>query len=325
MLAALVLFFAVPIVACDPVKRVAWGHPDGKIDGCFYYLIPDNLSLDPANSVKTLHVEFERTPSLPITGDDFRSDLISFAGLPSGRYFVGAAVTAFGSVSPPVFAPIAVTYLGSSIGTLLDYSGWLHTGAGNSLIVEDSLFSITSTDGLETLTTTSELTNVHAHESRITSAPPFTFTGEFRKSHVRGSFGVTFLSQYTAADKYYRLRSYDGGQFKISPHGTTITGDFSSGVIPRSGDWYSFAIRVEVNDQEMRIKAKVWNSNDPEPLGWQIDCIDGKNTRLESGKFGVWAMGSGQKWFRSFRVVDESKPLDEIPPSAPERARFRKA
>ena len=72
-----------------------------------------------------------------------------------------------------------------------------------------------------------------------------------------GGIGVTFFSQYPNMDAYYRLkREYDSGEFHIAPHGTNVTGDIVTGVVPSPNIWYWFRILVEDTGSRTEIRAK---------------------------------------------------------------------
>jgi hypothetical protein len=116
--------------------------------------------------------------------------------------------------------------------------------------------------------------------------------------------GVTFFSEYPLADAYYRLRRYaNKPAFHIAPHGTSVSGDLNTGVIPVANVWYRFRIQVEDTDTRTEIRAKVWSENDSEPFDWQAEAYDVTLTRLTSGTIGVWSYSSGSKYWDDMAVV----------------------
>ncbi|MEM7233867.1 MAG: PKD domain-containing protein, partial [Planctomycetota bacterium] len=184
---------------------------------------------------------------------------------------------------------------------------WLDTAAGNSLKEDDRLFSVVEIDGEDAIRTTSTATNIHSHFR--TPFQTTSFRGEFRVDNSRGGVGITFHSDYPNSDTYYRLRRFKRKDFHISNHGTSTSGDGSSGVVPRAKVWYAFAVSVENGSSETRIRAKIWEAKGSEPDSWQIDVRDDSETRLVSGKVGLWSMGSGRKYWRRLQV--NGRPLGE--------------
>jgi hypothetical protein len=117
--------------------------------------------------------------------------------------------------------------------------------------------------------------------------------------------GITFASDYPNSDSYYRLRSYNGGEFHLNlhPHGSSIlTGDISSDYIPSQGVWSEFRINVVDTGSRIEVKARVWTAGDVEPTGWQIDCYDDRADRFTYGKIGSWALGTGFKYWDDLEV-----------------------
>ena len=122
-------------------------------------------------------------------------------------------------------------------------------------------------------------------------------------TNSRGGIGVTFFSQYPNKDAYYRLRRYNRNAFHISPHGTKVTGDSDTGVVPLPNVWYRFKILVEDTGTRTEIRAKVWPENSAEPAAWQVECYDKSASRLTAGTIGVWSMGSGKKYWDDTTIV----------------------
>jgi predicted MPP superfamily phosphohydrolase len=137
-------------------------------------------------------------------------------------------------------------------------------------------------------------------------ASEFEYSGEFRFSREEAGVGVTFCNQMPRRlDRFYRLRRTElGGVMKLSPHGTVFSrGRSASAVSPSPGFWHSFRIRVENSGDAIRVRARVWLSDDAEPESWGIDCLDATPTRLSEGTIGVWTSGPGVKEFRKLDVV----------------------
>jgi chitodextrinase len=186
-----------------------------------------------------------------------------------------------------------------------DPAGWFDTASGNSLSQNDALFKIFNTTGATAFGTTSSLTNIHTHYIADQSEDwaNYRFTGKLMITNAGSGVGITFLSSFPAADKYYRLRKYSAGSFHISPHGTSITsGTTSTAVKPLANTWYEFLIEVEDTGTRTNIKAKVWPASTAEPANWQIDCYDANASRLTKGTIGFWGMSSGAKYFDDLNV-----------------------
>ena len=186
-----------------------------------------------------------------------------------------------------------------------DPAGWFDTASGNSLSQNDSLFKIFNTGSAIAFGTTSTATNIHTHyiAGQSEDWADYRFTGKLMMTNSDSGIGVTFLSQFPAADKYYRLRRYSTGSFHISPHGTSITsGTISTGVKPLANTWYEFIIEVEDTGTQTNIRAKVWQNGTAEPANWQVDCYDANASRLKKGTIGFWSMSAGAKYFDDLNV-----------------------
>ena len=193
---------------------------------------------------------------------------------------------------------------------------WLDTGANNSLVEDDSLFTTMAVDGGIAFGTSSTATNIHSHYTAASydAGVGFVLTGRMRMSAVDSGIGVTFLSDYPNSDTYYRLRRYGSTAFHIDPHGTTVAGVIDSGVVPTAATWYLYKIEVVDNttDSQTEIRAKVWAEGSPEPTGWQIDAYDASGSRRTSGKIGVWSMGAGSKYWDDL-TVEMLAPANQPP------------
>ncbi len=188
---------------------------------------------------------------------------------------------------------------------------WFDTETNNSLVENDSYFSIADLSGESVFHTPLPLTNIHSHYVGAGGAAlaDYRFTGRMRLSTTAGGVGVTFLSQYPNVASYYRLRRYSGTQFHITARGSTVSGEIDSGVTPLANVWYRFALEVEDTGARTEIRAKVWADGGAEPSAWQIDCFDDSATRLTQGTIGAWCHGSGSKYWDNFEV----SPLGTAP------------
>ena len=82
----------------------------------------------------------------------------------------------------------------------------------------------------------------------------------------------------------------------------------NSVVNPSTDTWYEFRINVSHTGSATVLKARVWVSGNSEPQFWQADCEDdgtgGSNPLLTNGSFGVWSMGSGDKFWDDLEVTE---------------------
>ena len=214
----------------------------------------------------------------------------------------------FGFVEPPTDGHITWEFIDAfysedfesySIGA--DPTGWIDTGADNSMAENDSLFKVLDSSGNKVFGTSSTDPNIHSHVD-INLPLNFEFTGRMMKTEYGGGVGVTFYSDYPVSDKYYRIRSYENNSFHVAPHphGVVImSGDIDSGIIPDSNVWYNFRINV-IAGAQTAIKAKIWKQIENEPEQWQIDCYD--DDGITAGKIGVWSARSGQKYYDDLKI-----------------------
>jgi len=195
--------------------------------------------------------------------------------------------------------------------TGVDPFDWYDSAANNSTAEDDALFETMSIAGQVAFGTSSAESNIHSHYVGLGSEfwSNYRVTGRIRISSNGAGIGVTVLSDYPYQDAYYRIRRFDTNDFHLDPHGTTVEGDISSGVVPISNTWYQFIIEVEDTGGRTNIRAKVWPETDSEPSNWQIDAWDESATRLTSGTVGVWSYRSGNKYWDNLVV----EALDELP------------
>ncbi len=175
-----------------------------------------------------------------------------------------------------------------------DPADWLDTGANNSLVYDESKFKVSSVGGNKVFGTSyTANSNIHSHYVGGGSDQwsNYRYTGRMRKSSTEDGIGVTFFSDYPNSDTYYRLRSYGGSTFNITPHGAGIecSGDTDSGVVPAANTWYRFKIEVQDTGSLTDVKARVWADGSAEPSSWQVACTD-SGTRQVAGTIGVWSV-----------------------------------
>lgn len=114
-------------------------------------------------------------------------------------------------------------------------------------------------------------------------------------------------------DKLYSL-TRGGGRasrtFSLWSRGTPLDekDDLETGVNPKPGRWYRMRVRTEVEPGLVRVLAKVWPADAPEPRQWQARAEDRSRYRIEAGTVGLWAWGGGTVLYRNLRV--NGAPLD---------------
>ena len=116
-----------------------------------------------------------------------------------------------------------------------------------------------------------------------------------------GGVGVTFLSDYPRSDSYYRLRAFNGRQFEIEPHGTSMDESCISDVPIEANAQYNFQVIFRGASQRTNVRARVWKVGETRPA-FQLNCNDTSDTRRRSGRFGIWSLGEGSKSWRSMNA-----------------------
>jgi len=128
--------------------------------------------------------------------------------------------------------------------------------------------------------------------------------------------GIAVHSRFVLGeDRMYRLRRAraDNGQpgsFVLVAHSSTLTGKVDTGVEPEPGRWYRLRVRTEVlpggvsAGRAVRLLAKVWPADRPEPAQWQAQAEDRSPYRIESGTVGLWGWGGGTVLYRNLKVTD---------------------
>ncbi len=121
--------------------------------------------------------------------------------------------------------------------------------------------------------------------------------------------GIAFHSRFMIGeDRMYRLRRArpehgSPGSYILVAHGTTLTGDVDTGVDPEPGRWYRLRVRTAVSPDGVRIAARVWPVDRPEPREWQARAEDRSPYRVTSGTVGLWAWGGGTVAYRNLKVT----------------------
>ncbi len=128
--------------------------------------------------------------------------------------------------------------------------------------------------------------------------------------HTDVGAGLTVHSRYVIGeDRMYRLRRVRAerggpGSFVLAAHGTTLTGDVDTGVEPAPGRWYRMRLRTEVAPGVVRLLARVWPADGPEPREWQARAEDRSRFRIEAGTVGLWGWGGGTVLYRNLKATD---------------------
>lgn len=231
-----------------------------------------------------------------------------------------SAPVAGGTASPANPDAIARYDFGSDpAGTAV--SGWVDTGANNSLVRDDTLFSVASIDGNRVLTTSSYATDIHSH--RELQGVPYsllTYTGRMATDRDSGALGVTAHSQYPLSNVYYRLGRAANGRFEITGHPDLNCANPDTGVTPAAGTWMRFEMTITEQSGSTRIDARVWPDGQARPVTAQAMCTDSSAQRSLAGTVGVWASGVGRKYWDDLEVtVPDGAPGSgtNAPPAPP--------
>ncbi len=124
--------------------------------------------------------------------------------------------------------------------------------------------------------------------------------------------GITLHSRHVLGeDRLIELsrdgsRWAQGGRFAVFAHGSALKGRNDTGVLPQPGRWYRLKARTEVETDRLRVLAKVWPADQPEPERWQAEAEDRSPTQATAGTVGLWASGGGTVVYRNLRVVDRA-------------------
>jgi predicted MPP superfamily phosphohydrolase len=116
-------------------------------------------------------------------------------------------------------------------------------------------------------------------------------------------------------DRMYSLTRGRGkgmpGTFSLWSRGTPLNekDDLETGVAPEPGRWYRMRLRTEVEPGLVRVLARVWPADAPEPREWQARAVDRSKYRIEAGTVGLWGWGGGTVVYRNLRVTKEGEAL----------------
>lgn len=128
--------------------------------------------------------------------------------------------------------------------------------------------------------------------------------------HTDVGAGLAVHSRYVLGeDRLYRLRRVrpengGPGSFVLAAHGTELSGQIDTGVEPEPRKWYRIRLRTEVGPGVVRVLARVWPADGPEPRAWQARAEDRSRFRVQAGTVGLWGWGGGTVLYRSLKVTD---------------------
>ncbi|HVT57791.1 MAG TPA: hypothetical protein VHR45_05285 [Thermoanaerobaculia bacterium] len=176
-----------------------------------------------------------------------------------------------------------------------------------------------------------------APESLTDASGPLAWSGydavcEVRIDDEQVGAGFEVHSRYVLGeDRMIRLRRIareeDGsGTFSLIAHGTAFTGGrldrLDTGIAPQPGRWYRMRLRTEVDPGAVRVAARVWPLDAPEPGVWQAWAEDRSPARIAAGTVGFWAWGGGTVLYRNLQVRDRGgRLLLDDPLAGPRRPR----
>jgi hypothetical protein len=144
--------------------------------------------------------------------------------------------------------------------------------------------------------------------------------------------GIEVHSRYVLGeDRMIRLRRMsredDGtGTFSLLVHGSAFTGGaadrLDTGIEPQPGRWYRLRLRTRVEPGVVKVAARVWPAEQPEPAAWQAWAEDRSADRVTAGTVGLWGWGGGTVLYRDMQAIDPAgRQLLADPLSGPRRPR----
>lgn len=325
--------FLLSLLVALPVNAAEQAHTIGVVDGPG--TTPDGVIVyigDAANQY-TQEIDVGEVPMgdrnarwVDLTLDDATSHYVAVS-----TYINTANGPLFSEPSSPRFFAAASTLPIESTAYLESFEeyapgsnppGWVSTGASNSMVEDRSLFgTIQLNDGNVAYGTHSTQTNIHSHYVVEDSAlwSNYEFGGRVTASNAATGLGMTLYSDYPSSDSYYRLRAYSGKNFTLSSHGgssLTCEGSADTGLSLQATTWHHFRFRASNEASGTRLQAKVWVAGSEEPSDWQVDCTDPEGS-LQSGRIGLWSMGSGEKVWDDLYVTSTEAAIPEPPAPAP--------
>ncbi|MCA9923644.1 MAG: hypothetical protein KC421_14800 [Anaerolineales bacterium] len=271
----------------------------GATTACAYALYWDGDAHGLTLQVNAMHIERSTTAT----------------ATPSATTTVAGTVTSTPTDPPTNTPPPTATDTPAASGYSEDFegysagqdpTGWVDTAADSSMTTDDTLFKTAGVGGTMAFGATSTDANIHSHYlGSGAETSDYRYTGRMYITNNSGGVGVTFYSDYTNSDTYYRLRRYgtgSGAGFHLNSHGADVEGTYDTGVVPAINTWYRFIVEVEDVSGNTAIRAKVWEDGSTEPATWQIDATD-SSSPLTSGTFGLWAYGDGSKYWDDLAIA----------------------
>lgn len=212
-------------------------------------------------------------------------------------------VTQSGASSDPTTAQYADDFDSHAPGS--DPPDWLDTGPNGSLGVDDAIFeTLELADGNVVFGTVGDMRQVQSHLVREGTGAwsAYEFSGRMAATDRDGRLGVAIYSQFPEAARSYLLRTIQRRfAFSQDPATGPCIGGTDTGVRTREGRWYRFRVQAFPAADGTRLRAKVWDDVEPEPAGWQAECVDPDET-LSAGRPGLWASGPGEKYWDDLAV-----------------------
>ncbi|MGK2860042.1 MAG: Ig-like domain-containing protein [Thermoanaerobaculia bacterium] len=163
----------------------------------------------------------------------------------------------------------------------------------------------------------------------------FEFSGRLIRTRDDGRVGVTFLSQYPTADKYYLFglwsqpasskltmqlfafdKTLEDPANPLGDQSARLAGTRDSGVTLEANKWYRFFVRTDDRDGKTHIQAKVWLDGSAEPDTFQVDVTDAASQRLTGGHIGLWSAVKGENY------IDEILAKSPVDFTAPQISFF---